>query len=59
MVAVLHIEPMMWTNKPGTRPCVRREVHIYCYWLLASLGHVHAYQTTSSDNIISIKPYML
>jgi len=32
---------------------------IYCYRLLASLGQVHAYQTTSSDNIISIKPYMV
>ena len=35
------------------------EVHIYCYRLLASLGQVHAYQTTSSDNMISIKPYMV
>ena len=35
------------------------DVHIYCYRLLASLGQVHAYQTTSSDNIISIKPYMV
>ena len=35
------------------------EVHIYCYRLLASLGHVHANQTTSNDNMISIKPYMM
>ena len=35
------------------------EVHIYCYRLFASLGQVHAYQTTSSDNMISIKPYMV
>jgi len=32
------------------------EVHIYCYWSLGSFGQVHAYQMTSSVNIISIKP---
>ena len=35
------------------------EVHIYCYWLLGSLGQVHAYQMTSSVNIISIRPNMV